>query len=138
MRLIKHGFTAVFPYFSRFRLYCWQSTWYTKSDFLSVCFIRQKTCKNAPKTVNIRASNSQSCVANKSILHPHFDYLALQNTQNDKPEDCRRHRKPHFPHLKTWFSDIRESAGKCQPHHLHDRIFACSMNIPILYVKFIF
>ena len=83
-----------------------------------------KTVQNASNIVNLASPSSQSCTLTLTILQPHFDYLAPQDTQDDTPKGWKQHSKPYFPPSETWFSCRGECAWKCQPQSVCDTIFA--------------
>ena len=89
-----------------------------------------KTVQNASNIVNLASPSSQSCTLTLTILQPHFDYLAPQNTQDDTPKGWKQHPKPYFPPLEAWFSCRGESAWKCQPQYVYDIFCTCLTTLP--------
>ena len=58
--------------------------------FFECFFIISYSQKNMPSTsriVNLGLSSSQFCSLTLNVPPPHFDYFALQDTQNDTPKD---------------------------------------------------
>ena len=69
------------------------------------------------KTVNLATQERQSEGARLTILHPHFDYLTPQNTQNHTPKTTKQGQKTHFPAENNRFSWPADRIKKY--HHTH-------------------
>ncbi|MDD6494757.1 MAG: hypothetical protein PUF55_08960, partial [Bacteroidales bacterium] len=66
-------------------------------NFLQSSKIVQIACK----TAYFASSSSQSCGLTLTILLPHFDFLALQDSQDDTTVGCRHLPKAYFQVQKT-------------------------------------